>query len=760
MDASQNLSLADAAVRWRELTDLIEAARHDYYDRDQPRMADAEYDACYRELQELEAAFPQFASQDSPTATVGGQANAAFTPVPHRQQMMSLDDVFSMDEVEQWYRRMHDAFPGEDLDFTAEVKVDGLAVNLAYDHGVLVQASTRGDGFVGEDVTANVLTIASIPTRLQGTGHPEVLNVRGEVFFMISDFATVNREREENDERPFVNPRNAAAGSLRQKDPAITASRPLSMVAHGVGYVEGGDLPQTQMGWYLALKEWGIPVSQHTTLVRSFTEIAELIRKKGDERPTMDHEIDGIVLKINDLDKQRQLGATSRTPRWAVAYKYPPVEAFTRLLDIQVQVGRTGRVTPFAVFERVLVAGSHLQHATLHNAKEVRRKGVLIGDKIVVRKAGDVIPEVVGPVIEDRDGTEREFVMPELCPSCGAGLRPAKEGDVDLRCPNAAHCPAQLTERIAHLGSRGALDIEGLGIEAAYALTQPEAGREDAVAALAEGHPVTLADGRKVRLDNPEEIPHGERFARAEELLDVPQTPVLTSEKDLFTLMAEDLSQVSVWRPVTRGGSRTGAWEKVRYFWSKSGRPTKTTELMLGQLEAAKTQELWRLMVALSIRHVGPTAARALAARFKSIDAIAQAPLEELTAVDGVGAVIAESIKEWFQVEWHRDIVEGWRGAGVVFEILGEDEIPQTLQGMTVVVSGSMPGYDRESAKAAIIARGGKASGSVSKKTSVLVAGPGAGTKLSKAESLGVPVLTEQDFDRLLELGPAALPQS
>ena len=763
---------SNAMVRWRTLVQKITDARDRYYNLDSPNIADSEYDALFRELEELESRYPQLASNESPTATVGGQANEAFAPVTHREQMTSLEDVFSFEEVTAWTGKMRDTWGSEVVEFTAEVKVDGLAVSLTYVNGTLVQAATRGDGFVGEDVTQNVLTIDTVPKRLAGTGHPAVIDIRGEVFFMLQDFERVNKEREEADEKPFINPRNAAAGSLRQKDAAVTANRPLSMIAHGIGYVEGATgfvEPQTQWDWYHQLKAWGIPVSEHTRLVRTDEEIIDLIKYRGEHRAQMVHEIDGIVLKVNDLTKQSQLGLTSRVPRWAVAYKYPPVEAFTRLLDIRVQVGRTGRVTPFAVFEKVLVAGSNLQHATLHNIDQVHKKGILIGDKIVVRKAGDVIPEVVGPVLSDRDGTERKFEMPTDCPSCGAKLSPAKEGDVDLRCPNAASCPAQLTERIAHLGSRGALDIEGLGTEAALALTQPEAGRDEAVTALAEGFRVTKANGVVVALEDRDGIPHGDLYEAAEALLDPQVSPVLTSEKILFDITSDDLKDIHVWRPVTVKGQRTGDYEQVRFFWSKAWKMAggevisvpskirKSAAVMLEQLNAAKEKELWRIVVALSIRHVGPTAARALASKFNSLDAIMTADVQDLADVDGVGKVIAGSIHDWIAVDWHREIIEGWRASGVVLQASGIEEEPQTLAGMTVVVSGTMPGYDREEAKAAIISRGGKAAGSVSKKTSVLVVGPGAGSKLAKAQSLGVPVLTEQDFDRLLEKGANAI---
>ena len=762
-----------AMLRWRELAQIIEDARHRYYDLDQPTLADSDYDGYFRELQQLESEYPQLASQDSPTATVGGTAQDVFTAVPHRQRMFSLEDVFSVEDVLQWRAKLVAHWPAEKLEFTGEVKIDGLAVNLTYVDGRLVTGTTRGDGRVGEDVTANVRTIKTIPVRLKGKDWPSIIEIRGEVFFLLADFARTNAERQSRGEPAFVNPRNAAAGSLRQKDPKATARRPLSMFAHGVGFVDssnGYQPPTTQEGWYQQLQRWGIPASEYTRLVSSAEEFVDLIERVGKGRAQISHEIDGIVFKVNDLEKQRELGETSRTPRWAVAYKYPPVEVFTRLLDIRVQVGRTGRVTPYAVFERVLVDGSYLQHATLHNASEVKRKDVRIGDMVIVRKAGDVIPEVVAPVVDDRDGSERLFIMPEFCPSCGTLLAPAKEGDVDLRCPNTAGCPAQLTERISHLGSRGALDIDGLGDEAALALTQPEAGRDQVVAALAAGGAVTLESGEEVRLGSPEDIPHGELSLRAEELLPEPARAVLVSEADIFDLTTEDLRNVTVWRPVRVKGKRTGDWKQVNFFWTSPrrkepggevtapGRPRKGAVTLIEQLEEAKTADLWRKLIALSIRHVGPTAAQALATQFGSLEALMNADADQLAETDGVGGVIAGALVDWFDTPWHQHIIDNWRAAGVTFQDEQQEEIPQTLDGLTVVVSGTMPGFDRQGAKQAIVDRGGRASGSVSKKTSVLVAGPGAGSKLARAEELGVPVLTEQDFARLLEEGSAALP--
>lgn len=762
--ATTETDLANAIEQHRDLSSLIDQARTAYYLHDEPTISDAEYDMAYRRLEELEAEFPQLATPDSPTATVGGAASDAFSPVHHQVQMASLEDVFSAEEVETWWQRTTSRWPGEDVPMTAEIKVDGLAVNLRYQNGLLVQCSTRGDGFVGEDVTANVMTIKNVPKRLSGDNIPEAIDVRGEVYFRLDDFERVNEERRENDERTFVNPRNAAAGSLRQKDPAMTAKRPLSFVAHGIGLVERiPEAPTTQDGWYRQLSDWGVPVSPYTRVVYSCQEGLDAISDFGAHRASFEHEIDGVVFKVDQIVKQLEMGSTSRTPRWAVAYKYPPEEVFTRLLDIRVQVGRTGRVTPYAVFEKVLVAGSYLQHATLHNPGEVKRKGILIGDMIVVRKAGDVIPEVVGPVEVDRDGTEREFVMPTHCPSCGATLAPAKEGDADWRCPNTSSCPAQITERLIHLGSRGGLDVEGLGAEAAAALTQPEMGRDIVTAALVQGNTVVLEDGTRLKLGH--QGNHGDTFALAEALLPPAQTPVLTSSKDVFDLTADSVRDVMVWRPIKVKGVATGDYQQVRYFWSKAfqkksresvpaeSKPTKSLLQMLNQLQEAKERPLWRFLVALSIRHVGPTAARTLAAKFKTIDAIADAPVEELADTEGVGPIIAESVKEWFEIDWHRQIVDQWKSSGA-FAAVDEEPVEEpTLEGATIVVSGTVPGFSREEANAAVMARGGKASSSVSRKTTLLVSGPGAGSKVTKAEALGVPVLSSERFQELLEGG-------
>lgn len=753
---------SSAHQRWQEVAERVEAAQFAYYVRDSPTISDAEYDRLVRELRALEDEHPDLRVPSSPTQRVGGTYSTDFATVEHGDRMMSLEDVFSLEELDEWAARVHTEAGRTDVAMTCELKIDGLAVSIRYDDGRLVRAATRGDGRTGEDVTLNVRTLRSVPHELDGTGHPASVEVRGEVFFPVTAFAELNASLVAAGKAPFANPRNSAAGSLRQKDPRVTASRGLDFLAHGVGAVAwGADAPTggfaTQSGLYEQLRSWGLPVSSRTRVVTSEAGVEEMIAHFAEHRHAVEHEIDGIVVKVDDHALQRRLGATSRAPRWAVAYKYPPEEVNTRLLDIRVHVGRTGRVTPYGVMEPVLVAGSTVAMATLHNANEVRRKGVLIGDTVVLRKAGDVIPEIVAPVVDLRDGTEREFVMPVECPSCGTPLAPAKEADVDLRCPNTRSCPAQLTERVAHIGGRGALDVEALGYEAALALTDPEAGREDAVRVRA------VADGGG-------DVPDDAVLAAADAALPERQRPVLDTEAGLFELTAEDLREVRVWREVKKDGGGTGVWEQRPFFWTQPqlradgtvrtpAKPTATTEVMLRELAAARSRPLWRVLVALSIRHVGPTAARALATRYGTIDAIAGAGPEELAAVDGVGPVIAEAVRQWFEVDWHREIVERWRAAGVVMADERDESVPRTLEGLTVVVTGSLEGFSRDSAKEAIIARGGTASGSVSRRTDVVVVGENAGSKEAKARELGRPVIDEAAFRLLLDQGPTALPQ-
>ena len=783
---------APARERWGELVRAVETARDAYYNAvdAQSPVSDAQYDLLYRELEELQATYPALDLPSSPTHSVGGRAVTDFSPAPHHERMYSLQDVFSLEEVQEWADRVaaDTSTTDADLPMTAEVKIDGVAVALTYEDGLLTRAATRGDGTVGEDVTGNVRTIASVPLVLSGDSHPSLLEVRGEVYLPVEAFHAFNEARRtENLARQargraplqvFANPRNAAAGSLRQKDPAVTASRPLAFIAHGVGAIvpaPGEDLPAEQHRWYELLASWGLPTSPYNGLVRGRQEREAFIARYADHRHDLLHEIDGIVFKVDSRALQDRMGHTSRVPRWATAYKYPPEEVRTRLLDIDVQVGRTGRVTPFGIMEPVRVAGSTVSRATLHNPTEVARKGVRIGDLVVLRKAGDVIPEIVAPVLEVRDGSERVFVMPDACPSCGTALAPAKEGDVDLRCPNTRSCPAQLTERVAHIGSRGALDVEGLGDEAATALTQPDAGRAQALAALAAGR-VLETERARIRIPAKElrALHPSARVEAAERLLEArgvgAQAPVLTGEAGLFDLTVEDLRDVMVWREVTRKGEPTGDWRLTRFFWSKETydaagavkRPTapgKNATSMLDQLVTARTRPLWRILVALSVRHVGPTAARALAARFGSMEALSAATLEELSEVDGVGPAIAASWTDWLAVDWHREVLRQWEAAGV----RTADDVPagagaaQTLAGLTVVVTGTLSRFTRDGAKEAIISRGGKASGSVSRRTSYVVVGENAGSKEAKARDLGLSILDEEGFERLLAKGPQGL---
>ncbi|BBE22182.1 DNA ligase A [Arthrobacter sp. MN05-02] len=708
-------------AEYAQLAEEVRAHRTAYYQDAAPTISDAEFDALFRRLEELEALHPEIVANDSPTQEVGGEVSAAFAPVDHLARMYSLEDVFSLDELKAWLDRaaagVEQRSPGATVAWLTELKIDGLAVNLLYRDGELVRAATRGDGVTGEDITHNVLTIASVPKRLAGSDHPEEVEIRGEVFFPTKEFAQLNERMVAAGKAPFANPRNAAAGSLRQKDPAMTAERPLDMYVHGIG-ARTGLTAETQSETYDLLKAWGLPTSPYYKVLATQDEVVDFIGHYGEHRHDLLHEIDGIVVKVDSFALQRALGHTSRVPRWSVAYKYPPEEVNTKLLDILVNVGRTGRVTPFGLMEPVKVAGSTVSMATLHNQEVVKAKGVMIGDIVVLRKAGDVIPEIVGPVIALRDKQEppvREFIMPTECPSCGTPLQPAKEGDVDIRCPNARSCPSQLRERVFHLAGRGAFDIEALGWEAAIALTQP-----------------------------------------AE-----PDVPPITTEAEIFDLTPEKLADVRIERDKKVKGVVTGR-ELVPYFYSKGtakkpSEPSATTRKLFTELEKAKKQPLWRVLVALSIRHVGPTASRALATAFGSMDRIRAASEEELAHVDGVGPTIAVALKEWFAEDWHREIVDRWAAAGVRMQDDVDESTPRTLEGLTVVVTGSLGQYNRDEAKEAIITRGGKAAGSVSKNTSYVVAGENAGTKLEKAEALGIPVLDEEGFIALLENGPLAL---
>ena len=746
--ATEDLTLEQASAEADRLTGDILEARDAYYERDAAIYSDEEYDRFIRRLEELERLFPELQSQDSPTQTVGGRAETTlFAPVTHAERMLSLDNVFSIDEFMQWAAKV-ERDSDRHVDYLCELKIDGLAINLRYENGVLVSAATRGDGVVGEDVTDNIRHVKVIPQRLKGTGHPPLVEVRGEVYFEVETFRQLNAQQADDGARVFANPRNAASGSLRQVrenksqaqlDRMYRRLGRLSMLVHGIG-AWGNPPAKSQSETYALLKQWGLPTSTHFRVEQTAADAAAFIEYYGEHRGSVEHEIDGIVIKVDELVLHDELGATSRAPRWAIAYKYPPEQVNTRLLDIVVSVGRTGRVTPFAVMEKVRVAGSEVRQATLHNQDVVKAKGVLIGDTVVLRKAGDVIPEVLGPVVELRDGSEREFVMPTRCPECNTPLAPAKEGDVDLRCPNAENCPAQVRGRVEHIGSRSALDIEALGEVAASALTQPLNPAEPPLRTEAGLFELTLEDLFPIEVivrDNETGLPK----------LDEDGT-----QKKVFAFRRKRLKKDGDFDP-----DATGFEGDADFV------PSKNARELLANLELAKTKPLARILVALNIRHVGPVAARALADYFGSLDAIRNADRDELAHVDGVGGIIADALLEWFDVGWHREIVERWQRAGVQFAIPGHPgpgaaaAAGGVLSGLTVVATGSLEGFTREGAQEAIVAAGGKAASSVSKNTDFVAAGPGAGSKLAKAEQLGVRIIDAEQFRRLVEEGPDAV---
>lgn len=688
---STDAAAADHAHEWEKLADLVRHHRERYYYAT-PEISDAEFDDLLRKLHALEAEHPEAVTGPSPTQEVSPAPpeSSPFRNVDHLQPMLSLDNAFDTEQLEGWLHRT----PAKT--YLTELKIDGASINLLYRNGELELALTRGDGTTGEDITHNARTLKDIPATLTATEEfpvPEVLEVRGEVFITVEDFAEMNKQRQAEGLKMFANPRNAAAGAMRQKNAEDTAKRPLRLICHGIGAREGF-APGSQHEAYQALAAWGLPVSPYTKQVHTAKEVLAQVKYWGEHRHDAAHEMDGLVIKVDDLESQLSYGTTSRAPRWAIAFKYPPEEAMTRLHNIRVGIGRTGRATPFAVMEPKYVAGSTVTMATLHNPEEAHRKGVRLGDDIMIRKAGEVIPEVLGPVEDNRNGREREFVFSSLCPECGAVLAPSKARDVDWRCPNTRYCPGQLHTRLTYLAGRGAFDIDALGEKAAY---------------------------------------------------DLIHSGVLPDETMLFDLSENDLS-------------RTEAYV------TKSGKVNKQGETLLTKLQDAKQVGLWRVIVALSIRHVGPTAAKALAAHYRSIPALRTADLETMSQIDGVGPIIAQSVLDWFQVDWHQEIVDRWADAGVRMESDEDDEptddaggeiVADLLDGLTIVVTGTLVDFDRTSAKEAIESRGGKAAGSVSKKTSYVVAGEKAGSKLTKAEELGVPVLDEDGFKDLLANGPA-----
>ncbi len=666
-----------ARHRIDELTKEIRDHQFRYYVLDAPTITDAQFDVLLVELKKLEDANPELREADSPTLGIGGGFSTGFEQRDHIEKMMSLDNVFDADELMSWFDRVEKEAKAPT--YLCELKVDGLAINLKYENGELVSALTRGNGVTGEDVTLNVKTIKGLPHTLKGKKVPALIEVRGEVFFPLAAFAELNESLEEAGKSLFANPRNAAAGSLRQKDPRVSASRPLSIVVHGIGARTGIDF-DSQSKAYELLAELGLPTSDRFKVCGTRAEVQKYIDYYQEHRHDVEHDIDGVVIKVDSIVEQKTLGFTSRAPKWAIAFKYPPEEVTTKLLDIKVSVGRTGRVTPFAFMEPVKVAGSTVTNATLHNAEEITRKGVLIGDVVVIRKAGDVIPEVLGPVIAQRTGKEKAFVMPTKCPECGSALRAITEGDVDIRCPNTQSCPAQLRERIYYIGSRAALDIDVLGYEAAVALLDAK---------------------------------------------------IITDESDLFAVTKEKLMT-------------------SEFFTKKDGEAGANVEKLLAALEGAKSRPLWRILVALSIRHVGPTAAQALASNFGSMKAISDATAEELAKIDGVGETIAQSITDWFAIDWHRAIVSKWEKAGVIMVAQAAAQVPQTLAGLTFVVTGGLESFTRDSIAETIVAHGGKAASSVSKKTDYVLVGSDPGSKLAKATELGVPVIDETRFKQIL----------
>jgi DNA ligase (NAD+) len=662
------------------LSEEIRDHQFKYYVLDQPSITDSAFDQLWNQLLDLERKYPQYKLESSPTLEVGGGFSTSFAQFDHIQKMMSLDNVFDDEELDTWFDRIEKT--GSKNTWLCEVKVDGLAINLLYENGRLIRALTRGNGTTGEDVTLNVKTIKSVPTELSGNNIPTQLEVRGEIFFPLKAFDELNDLLAKAGKPRFANPRNAAAGSLRQKDPKITASRPLNLVVHGIGAANGISFDKQSKAYEL-LKGWGLPTSTRYQVVSNQKQVKEFINQYEKDRHNVEHEIDGVVVKVNEIDIQNSLGFTSRAPKWAIAYKYPPEEVKTKLIDIRVSVGRTGRVTPFAFMEPVKVAGSTITNATLHNSQEIIRKGILIGDTVLIRKAGDVIPEVLAPIVEKRDGSERAFEMPTKCPDCGSKLRAMSEGDVDIRCPNSQSCPAQVIERLFYIGSRSALDIDVLGYEAANAL---------------------LSD------------------------------KLVVDESDLFALTHKDLS-------------------KSEFFIKKDGSRSVIADRFIAGLDLAKTRPLWRVLVALSIRHVGPTSAKALADKFGSIANIQNATRAKLAEIDGVGEVMADAIVEWFEIDWHKQIIKKWDKAGVTLVDAPKEKLKQTLAGLTIVVTGSLKDFTRDGATEAITSRGGKASASVSSKTDFVVAGDAAGSKLDKAQELGITILDEAGFKSLLDKG-------
>ena len=698
------LSPKDAA-RAAELNRILNHAAYAYYALDNPELTDAEFDRLLIELQQLEAAYPELVTEDSYTQRVGGYVSEQFEPVLHAARMYSMDDAMNLEELDAWLSRTDEALgasPTNPVAYTCELKIDGLGVALTYRDGQFVRAATRGDGSTGENVTANVLTISDVPRELALAGLEQVENrglnqsieVRGEVYMPKHSFIRLNEDADAAGKQPFANPRNAAAGSLRQKDPKITAHRDLETFIYAVAD-EGPLDVHSQWEFLNWLRSCGFNVNPHARRCLSAQEVHDFCAQALEQRGDLNYDIDGVVVKVDSFASQEALGFTSRAPRWAIAFKFPPEEKQTVLREIRIQVGRTGVLTPVAEFDPVTVAGSTIARATLHNLDEIRRKNVREGDTIIVHKAGDVIPEVVGPVLSLRPADAVEFQMPATCPSCGSPVI-QEEGEVAFRCVSI-DCPAQAVERLIHWGSRKAMDIDGLGDELINRMVE-------------EGVLSDVADFYDKLTE--------------ETLASMPTGRVYDTDT------ADHLSGDSI--PVGH---------------------TIAKKVMV-QVEESKTRGLGRVLFGIGMRHVGANVAELLAQEFGSIQALATAPVEKIAEISGIGPKIAESVHEFFSISENVAVIERLRQAGVMLEEeKPENELPQTLAGLTFVLTGTLEHFTRDEAGAQLKAMGAKVSGSVSKKTSFVVAGEAAGSKLTKAESLGVPVLDEAALQQILETG-------
>ena len=669
----------DDAARIDELRRQVRHHSYRYHVLDAPEISDGDYDRLFRELESLEEQHPELVVSDSPTQRVGAPASDLFAPLQHRQRMFSLDNVESIEDLEAWEARMARQLEPGRRGYVCELKIDGLAVSLTYEHGVLVRAATRGDGVSGEDITPNIRAIDAIPLRLLSTA-PDIMEVRGEVYMPLPAFEDLNQRQAALGDRLFTNPRNAAAGSVRQKDPAVTASRSLSIWVYQLGYVEGG--PAFERHWETLeyLRDLGLRVNPASETARDLAGVEAYVARAEVERHRHDYQTDGVVVKLDSLSEQRGLGFTAKAPRWAVAYKFPPEEQTTILRAIQINIGRTGAATPFAVLEPVFVGGANVGMATLHNEDEIHRKDVRVGDTVVVRRAGDVIPEVVGPVPSLRTGKEQVWNMPATCPFCGNPIVRPDDGKV-ARCTGGLQCPSRLREWLAHFASRGGMDIDGMGYKTIDLLL------------------------REKLIENP---------------------------ADIFFLQADDLLGFDGWGEVSVAN-------------------------LLAAIEAARTRPLHRLLVALGIRHVGGTVARLLSRSFGTVDRLLGAGEAELAAIEGIGPTIAASVREWAADPENLGLIDRMRAGGVQLADKQPTGGSSLLEGLAVVITGTLSSLGREEAKLAVEDRGGRVTSSVSKKTSVVVAGVSAGSKLARAEELGVPVLDETSFLRLLEEGPEAV---